>query len=410
MQQPTVRAVNCSHRASRETILERIREVTAPLSHAWERLGEASSVLVKANVIWPPDEIERFQGRRRELVDDDVLWAVLTLLRERTSADISLIDTTLRASPAERPGPEVNVRPLLEEFGVQFIDANEPPFEIIDVPGGGQMFARYQLHASIAEADAMVSVAKLKNHGFMGITGCTKNLFGLPPIPPHGRSRTYFHHIMRLPYVLADLARIMQPCLNIIDGLVGQSGREWGGSGRVCDAFIAGDHPVATDAVAAHLMGHDPASDWPTPPFRRDRNHLLVSAESGYGTVDLNAIDYDSDLTPPLAAFDSDEVDSAETVTRWRRSTCEQAIFYRDHMEQLASRYRGEYIFLQDGEVVWHGADPGKLGSRRDLSGRNKDSALFLKKADPEEAEDERWAVYEKNLVAIERESLAKRR
>jgi hypothetical protein len=355
-------------------------------------------VLVKANVIWAPDRIQYFSGRRRELVDDDVLRAVLTLLRQKTDAEISLIDTTLIAKPWERPGPEVNVQPLLDELSVRFIDANEPPFETIDVPGGGTMFGRYQLHASIAEADAIVSVAKLKNHAFMGITGCTKNLFGLPPIPPHGRIRQYFHHFIRLPYVLADLAMIMRPCLNITDGLVGQSGREWNGEARVCNALIAGDHPIATDAVQTHLMGHDPSSDWPTPPFRRDRNHLLVAAEHGFGTVDLADMDFETEVERPLASFDSDSTDSIDTIESWRRSTCEQALYYREHAAELSERYHGEFIFLQEDEVVWHGPDPTGLGSRRDLSGSNKDSALWLKKADPDETEDERWEVYEKAL------------
>ena len=103
--------------------------------------------------------------------------------------------------------------------------------------------------------------------------------------------RTYFHHAIRLSYVLPDLARITNPCLNIIDALTGQWGREWNGEGRVCDALIAGDQIVATDTVGATLMGHDPTSDWPTPPFRRDRNHLRVAAEGGFGTVDLSQID-----------------------------------------------------------------------------------------------------------------------
>ena len=39
-----------------------------------------------------------------------------------------------------------------------------------------------------------------------------------------------------------NLALITKPCLNIIDALTGQWGREWGGEGRICNALIAGDH------------------------------------------------------------------------------------------------------------------------------------------------------------------------
>ena len=100
----------------------------------------------------------------------------------------------------------------------------------------------------------------------MGVTLTLKNLFGLVPREPHGRSRQYFHHIIRMPYMLADIGRIFNPALNIIDALVGQAGREWGdgvGLGRVVDGLIAGDHAIATDAVGTMLMGHDPAEDCP---------------------------------------------------------------------------------------------------------------------------------------------------
>ena len=392
-----VRAARCSHRADNAEIESILETITQPLSDTWQRISRARKILIKTNMIWQPDKVTYFEGRRRELVDDAVMQAALKLLKRHTDAELCVIDTTF-IDPAARPGPELNFKPLLDKYGVRFIDANEPPFTTFDVPDGGHMFARYQLHSEIAEADEIVSIAKMKNHGFMGITLTTKNLFGLPPMPPYGRARSYFHHIIRLPYVLADLAAIMNPCLNIVDGLVGQAGREWGGEGRIADVLVAGDHPIATDACGAWLMGHDPSSDWPNPPFRRDRNHLLVAAESGFGTVNLDYIDFNSDIEPPVAQFDSDEVDSTETVRNWRISTCRQGLFYRDHAKELVSRYAGEYIFLQEDQVVWHGSDPSNLGSRRELSGTNKDSALWLKKVDPEEREGEHFTVYEKNL------------
>ena len=126
----------------------------------------------------------------------------------------------------------------------------------------------------------------------MGITLCMKNLFALMSIQPSGRHRHYYHHLVRMPYMLADLGRLMNPTLNIIDGIVTQAGQEWGAGEfpRICNTLIAGDQVVATDACGAYLMGHDPKSDWLTPPFHRDRNALLIAAQSGFGTVNLEEI------------------------------------------------------------------------------------------------------------------------
>ena len=392
--QYTVRASPCDHRASEEEIYEVLKRTTDPLERSWKKLEKARRIVLKFNMIKPPERIEYFAGRRRELVDDAVARAVLRLLRERTTAELIATDTYPYGNGHVTPD-DFNYRYILDDFGVRYVDSNLPPFATYDVPGGGCMFDRYLLNAIFAEADEVVSIAKMKNHAFMGITLTLKNLFGLPPmIPPEGRTRSYYHHLIRLSYVLPDLGMITKPCLNIVEALTGQWGREWGGEGRICNALMAGDHPVATDACGMTLMGHDPHSDWPTPPFRRDRNHLLIAAEHGFGTVDLNEIDFVSEVEAPLAEFDSVSTDPDATVANWRRTTCEQGLIYQDEQRKLIDRYRGEFIYIQDGQVVWNGDNPSNLGSRRKLSGDKKDSALWLKYVDPAEGEGERFERY----------------
>jgi uncharacterized protein (DUF362 family) len=397
----TVRAAHCDHRASDEEVYQTLRRITDPLTRSWRKIESANKVVVKLNMMKLPERLCHFEGRRRELVDDAVARATFRILREHMRPGARIVATDTNAyTPEHLMGDDFNYAHILKEFGVEFVDSNVAPFHSYEVPGGGLMFDRYTLSAVFADADAFVSVAKMKNHAFMGVTLCMKNLFGLPPITlPAGRVRTYYHHVIRLPYVLADLGLILEPCLNIVDALTGQSGREWDGEGRVCDALLAGDHVTATDAVGTTLMGHDPASDWPAPPFRRDRNHLLVAARRGFGTVDLGQIDYQGDVTAPLAQFDSVETDAPPIVESWRRTTCEQGLFYQENKRKLVDRHRGEFIFLQDGNVVWHGADPSVLrGSRRDLSGDKKERALWLKLVDPEENEGERFGVYDEVL------------
>ena len=395
-----VRAAHCSHTASQEEIYERLKTITAPLSRSWEKLEKARKIGIKANIEMRTDNIRRIGGRRQELVDEDVLRASLRLLRERTDAHIFVIDTST-APPGQRPGEDYNMRPIFEEFNIPYVEAGDPPFERYQVPGGGLMFSEYQLSAALGEADAFVSIAKMKNHAFMGITLCLKNLFGLPPIPPHGRVRSYFHHAIRLSYVLPDLGLITRPCLNIIDALTGQARREWGGEGRICDALIAGDHVIATDACGSHLMGTDPGLDWPPPPFRRDRSPVAVAAEHGFGTVDLDQIDFDmEDLQPPVAEFDSDQLDPEEKIANLRRTACEQGLFYRDNRDRLIDQHAGSFIFLQDGEVIWSGTEPQNAGAVHNLSGQKKDRAVWLKLVDPDEREGEHTEVYERILAA----------
>ena len=341
------------------------------------------------------------------MVSEKVARATLRLLRERTDADLIHIDASAFDVPRlqESNGDTTTFRAIFEEFGVEHVDGNKPPFKVYQVPGGGQMFREYLLPERAVETDAFVSIQKLKNHLFTGVTLCMKNLFGLTPLEPYGRARQYYHHLVRMPYMLADLGRIFNPTLNILDALVSQAGREWGdgaeGPPRVTNALIAGDQVVATDACATHLMGHDPQADWLTPPFHRDRNTLLVAAEGGFGTVNLEEIDFQSEVQGPLGAFFSDVTDSREMVTSWKRTTAEQALHYLDHRKKIIDKYAGEYILLQEGEVRWHDSDSNLNISRRKLSGARPEQAMWFKLVDPDEAEGEWFNVYDYTLKQI---------
>ena len=404
----SVRAVHCDHRADAEGVYQALSRATAPLIKAWARLESASRIAIKFNQGWPPDEMRYFEGQYQEHVSEHVARATLRLLRERTSAELICGEISVFKKDRDPdPGPTINLLPLLNEFGVRFVDGNLPPHKVYAVPGGGQMFRQYLLPAELVEADAFVSLQKMKNHGFMGVTLCLKNLFGLVPQGPYGRARQYYHHLVRMPYMLADLGRLFRPALNVVDGLVAQSRREWGGDPHVADCLVAGDHVVATDACATHLMGHDPAADWPVQPFLRDRNALLVAAEGGNGTVDLREIDFISEVKAPVAQFGVEATDDFDTVVSWRRTTCEQALYYRDHRDEF-SRYAGEYILLQDNEVRWHGPDSELTSSRRVLAGSNPKSAMWLKLVDPDEAEGEHYEVYERTLAQLKALGLLK--
>lgn len=399
----TVRAVHCDYRSSDEEVYRALKRATDPLTRSWERLSKARRIGIKFNQDWIVDKVVMHQGHRQQLVSDVVIRATLRLLRERTRAEIFAVDVGVNGAqdvPVERVTP---ILPVLKEFDVPFIDGRHDPAVWRKVPGGGLMFDEYPLPQSSVEADEFISVQKLKNHAFMGITLCLKNLFGLMKVLPDGHSRSYYHHLVRMPYMLADLGRIYKPALNIIDGLVCQAGEEWGKGEepRICNTMIAGDHVIATDAVGGYLMGHNPQSDWLTEPFHRDRNSLLCAAEGGFGTVNLDEIDWQSEVQSPVGKFFANITDSRATVVSWRKTTAEQGLIYRDKKNELIAKYAGEYILLQMGEVKWHDPAGHFHGSRRQIAGLNPEQGIFMKYVDPEESEGEHFEVYERTLKTI---------
>jgi hypothetical protein len=402
-----VRAVHCDYRASDDEIFEALVRVTDPLTEAWERLGRAKRIGIKFNQDKEPKNRVYHEGHLQQLVSTQVARAFLRLMRERTDAELVAIDVSyysmyLGASIVET----TTFASLFQEFDVRYADGIMPPHKMVSVPGGGQMFSEYLLPAAVVDVDEMVSVAVLKNHAFMGITMTLKNLFGLMPGLLPARPRHYYHHLVRMPYMLADMGRMIDPVLNIVDGLVSQAGREWGYNGeddhpRIGNTLIAGDNTIATDACGAYLMGIDPQADWLTPPFHRDRNPLLVAAEGGFGTVDLDAIDFESEVSSPVGDFFAVLTDTKERNISWHRTTAEQALYYQEHRQDFYRQYAGEFILLQDGEVRWHNSEGRLRVSRRVLSGDKPDQAMWFKFVDPEEKEGEHFEVYEHALEQV---------
>jgi hypothetical protein len=183
---PSVRAVRCDHRASDAEVYEALQRATAPLEAAWAKLRAARHISIKFNQAWGPDALRYHEGLLQELVDFKVARALLRLLRERTSARITCCEIAVMGGSGQRHSVEeaITLLPVLREFDVPFVDGDQPPVRHYAVPGGGLMFDGYVLPEDVVEADAFISVQKAKNHTFMGVTLCLKNLFGLCTQPP----------------------------------------------------------------------------------------------------------------------------------------------------------------------------------------------------------------------------------
>jgi uncharacterized protein (DUF362 family) len=88
--------------------------------------------------------------------------------------------------------------------------------------------------------------------------------------------------------------------LAIIDGIQTQTAFEGaippsGFTGKIRPVtpgiLVAGFNPVCTDAVAASLMGFDPAADRGKTPFENCDSTFKIAEEAGIGTRDVGKIE-----------------------------------------------------------------------------------------------------------------------
>jgi len=136
------------------------------------------------------------------------------------------------------------------------------------------------------ECDYMISLPVLKSHPHTGIAGATKNLFGLL----QNRERIMMHTpIKSLHRGVAELHSAFKANITIMDAvetLITANEVRHGGEKKKLGYMLAGEDPLALDAVGLHLLQKlDPNLKGKKP---IDIKHLKWMKKLKLGTTDYN--------------------------------------------------------------------------------------------------------------------------
>ena len=393
---PRVALLRCGPATPDEVIAARTEEAIGMVGGLRERFAGKRKIALKPNI--GIDRVRLTQGRQTELTEPAVVEGVIRALRAVTDAEIIIGDAPTDDSAAELYAklgyPELTAR----YEHVRMVDFGAEPFVEVAVPGTPTQFSRYWLHHELAEADACVSVAKMKAHRSLGCTLCMKNLFGLTPWRIYGQPRVYLHdRLIRLPRVQVDLAAYFQPALCVVDGIITANHGEWHGTPIETGVLLAGDNVVSTDAVGMDVMGFAPLGDYPSHPHWYRRNSIRIAHEAGLGTARLGDIEILGE--DPAAVRQQFEVQpygegSTARVEELRAGIrCVEA--YQEQRDRLVQQYLHRYLTFRDGALLWDAPDMAttqQLEKERTTDWR--DAPQFTVRAVPLVQETERLEVY----------------
>ncbi|MBD3252978.1 DUF362 domain-containing protein [Candidatus Pacearchaeota archaeon] len=112
----------------------------------------------------------------------------------------------------------------------------------------------------LKEVDIIINVAKLKTHILTKATLSVKNLFGCISGKLKSDLHKKFPQEENFSRLLSELADIVKPKLNIIDGVTGIEGNGPGTTGKIkkSNLIITGKNPFALDIIASEVMGFNP--------------------------------------------------------------------------------------------------------------------------------------------------------
>ena len=228
------------------------RAVRAGVEAAFDAFDAARHLRPGTRVLVKPNMLSAMPPERAVTTHPAVVEAVLRLLADCGAAvcvgDSPGIGSCRRV--AERAG----IAEVVERFGAKLIEFDQ---SVEVATPGDSLFRRIEVARAAVEAEAIINLPKFKTHGQMVLTMAVKNLFGCVVGPRKaqwhvaaGRDREAFARL------LLELARLLAPRLNLVDGVTGMDGNgPSAGRVRPVNVLLAGEDALAVDRVAARLAG-----------------------------------------------------------------------------------------------------------------------------------------------------------
>jgi uncharacterized protein (DUF362 family)/NAD-dependent dihydropyrimidine dehydrogenase PreA subunit len=268
------------------------------------------SVLIKPNLLTDarPDEAVT--------THPEVVRAVIRLVRG-AGAHPWVADSPANVADLARVWDRTGIQAVCREEDVPLVNLEKAGSERFDVEG-----VQFTIARPVLEADAIITLPKVKTHLLTGLTGAVKNMYGVVP----GLQKTSLHK--RYPRtddfsrMLVMVFRRVKPVLAIADGVVGMEGNGPSAGTPVPLGFLAASaDAVALDAVLCRTLGLEV----------RKVLHLQEAQRAGLGEVDRERIVVEGDGLAALAPRKHRLPDTVPThlIPRWAARVIKPLIWHR---------------------------------------------------------------------------------
>ena len=139
-----------------------------------------------------------------------------------------------------------------EEYGVTMVPFSESVH--VSFPDGIHA-KEFDIAKDVLDADAIVSLCKMKTHALEHITGAVKNQYGCVQGLSKAKGHTLYPGADSFARMIVDLDRFLKPRLYIMDGIVAMEGNgPTSGEPVQMNLLLFSEDPVALDYVFGRLV------------------------------------------------------------------------------------------------------------------------------------------------------------
>lgn len=191
------------------------------------------------------------------VVGPDSLRQIISMIKLREPKRIVVATGTADGETADVMN-NVGFGKVIRDEGVEFIDLNHGPFARINL--NHSVVTSTNINKLLEEVTVLISFTQLKQHEEATISAAIKNIaLGWPPADEHGHPKKNCGIHNELHGFISAMAEQIPIDLSIVSAspaMIGTGPTK--GIARHTGLVIAGCDPVATDTVAARLMGFKP--------------------------------------------------------------------------------------------------------------------------------------------------------
>lgn len=210
--------------------------------------NQGEKVLLKPNMLAadPPE--------KASITHPAVFEAVARVMHEH-QARLTYGDSPAYHKPITA-AKKIGLHEVAEEMGIQLADFEKGKDVYFEK---GLMKRKFFVANGVLEADSVVSIPKLKTHGFARMTGSVKNQFGCVPGKLKGEMHVKLPGGIEFSKMLVDLNYMVSPKLYVMDGIVAMEGNgPRSGNPKPMNVVLISTDPIALDATICRMMNLDP--------------------------------------------------------------------------------------------------------------------------------------------------------
>ncbi len=209
-------------------------------------------------VVLKPNIVEYRDSHTPVTTNAKVVRATIELARQLGAETITVAEGPGHMRDTEYLLDVSGIGRVLDEMKIPFVDLNLDDIVKVNNLTAFNKLKEFYLPKTIVNADAVISIPKLKTHHWVGITCSMKNLFGVVPGRKYGWPKNLLHR-KGIGNSIIDLVHMVRPIFGVVDGIVAMEG-DGPINGTPISTNVVGisEDLAALDATMTRVTGIDP--------------------------------------------------------------------------------------------------------------------------------------------------------